>query len=248
MQAQKKIKETDAIFAKLKEVNKAADAAATVLRLSWDAKATVKLGDFSRGGQNRLARKAADHDFHPDGIVNPFGILLPRWDDLTLYFTTSPVTSDFIVDVLGRWWTQKQKSFPRVDTFVINQDNGPEVQSRRTQFLKRMVEFAWTHALLIRLAYYPPYHSKYNAIEHVWGVLEGHWGGDLLDQIEVVLGFAQTMTWSGKRPTVELVTEVYRKGVRLSAAEMKLIEQRVNRDAKLGKWFLDIDGRKPKPG
>src|SRR5262249_11375274 len=103
VQAQKKIKQTDAIFAKLKEVNKAADEAATVLRLSWDAKATVKLGDFSRGGQNRLARKAADHDFQPDGILNPFGILLPRWDDLTLYFTPSPVTSDFIVDMLGRW-------------------------------------------------------------------------------------------------------------------------------------------------
>jgi len=29
---------------------------------------------------------------------------------------------------------------------------------------------------------------------------------------------------------------------------MKLVEQRVNRDAKLGKWFLDIDGRKPKLG
>ena len=137
MQAQKKIKETDAIFAKLKEVNKAADAAATVLRLSWDAKATVKLGDFSRGGTNRLARKAADHDFHPDGIVNPFGILLPRWDDLTLYFTTSPVTSDFIVDVLGRWWTRKQKSFPRVDTFVINQDDvGSAVRSLHREFFE----------------------------------------------------------------------------------------------------------------
>ena len=244
MQAQKKIKQTDAIFAKLKEVNKAADDMATVLRLSWDAKATVKLGDFSRGGKNRLRRQAADHDFKPDGILNPFGILLPRWNDLTLYFTVSPVTSDFIVDVLGRWWTHKRTSFPRVDTLVINQDNGPENQSRRTQFLKRMVDFAWTHSLLVRLAYYPPYHSKYNAIEHVWGVLEGHWGGELLDEIEVVLGFARTMTWSGQHPTVELVNGVYHKGVRLSAAEMKLVEQRVHRDAELGKWFLDIDGRK----
>jgi len=29
---------------------------------------------------------------------------------------------------------------------------------------------------------------------------------------------------------------------------MNLIEQRVTRDAKLGKWFLEIDGRKPKLG
>jgi hypothetical protein len=248
VQTQKKIKQTDAIFAKLKAVNTAADEAETVLRLSWDAKATVKLGDFSRGGKNRLARKAADHDFKPEGILNPFGILLPRWDDLTLYFTTSPVTSDFIVDMLGRWWTAKRTQFPQVNTLVINQDNGPEIQSRRTQFLKRMVEFAWTHGLLIRLAYYPPYHSKYNAIEHGWGVLENHWSGELLDEIEVVLGFARTMTWNGKNPTVELVNEVYPKGVRLSPSEMKVVEQRVSRDAELGKWFLDIDGRPLQPG
>jgi len=51
VQTQKKIKETDAIFTKLKAVNKAADEAKSVLRLSWDAKATVKLGDFSRGAR-----------------------------------------------------------------------------------------------------------------------------------------------------------------------------------------------------
>jgi hypothetical protein len=243
VQTQKKIKQTDAIFAKLKVVNRAADEAETVLRLSWDAKATVKIGDFARGGKNRLERKAADHDFKPEGILNPFGILLPRWDDLTLFFTASRVTSDFIVDMLGRWWLKKRPQFPRVDTLVINQDNGPEIQSRRTQFLKRMVEFARTQQLLIRLAYYPPYHSKYNAIEHGWGVLENHWNGELLDDTEAVLGFARTMTWNGKHPTVELVNGDYPKGVRLPPAEMNAVEQRVSRDPDLGKWFLDIEGR-----
>ena len=248
MQTQKKIKQTDAIFAKLKVVNTAADQDETALRLSWDAKTTVKIGDFARGGKNRSERKGADHDFNPEAKLNPFGILLPRWDDLSLYFTTSSVTSDFIVDMLERWWWQKRAQFPQVDTLVINQDNGPEIQSRRTQFLKRMVQFAWTYGLLIRLAYYPPYHSKYNAIEHCWGVLENHWNGEILDETEVVLGFARTMTWNGKNPEVELVTQVYPKGVRLSPAEMKVVEQRVTRDADLGKWFLDIDGRKLKLG
>ena len=48
------------------------------------------------------------------------------------------------------------------------QDNGPENHSRRTQFLKHIVEFAHHYQLNIRLAYYPPYSSKYNAIEHTW--------------------------------------------------------------------------------
>lgn len=248
MQTQKKIKQTDAIFAKLKVVNTAADETKTVLRLSWDAKATVKVGEFARSGKNRLPRKACDHDFKPQATLSPFGILLPQWDDLSLYFTTSRVTSDFIVDMLERWWRKKRNQFPQVDTLVINQDNGPEIQSRRTQFLKRMVEFAWRHALLIRLAYYPPYHSKYNAVEHCWGVLENHWNGELLDEIDTALGFASTMTWNGRNPEVEQVSKVYSKGVRLSPAQMKVVEQRVTRDPSLGKWFVDIDGRKQKLG
>jgi len=244
VQTQKKIKQTDAIFAKLKVVNRSADEMETVLRLSWDAKTAVKIGDFSRGGKNRLERKGADHDFKPVGILNPFGIFLPQWDDLHLYFTASPVTSDFIVDMLERWWGKNRQRFSSVDTLVINQDNGPEIHSRRTQFLKRMVQFARDQALLIRLAYSPPYHSKYNAIEHCWGILEKHWNGELLDDVDAVLGFARTMTWNGRKPEVELVHGAYAKGIRLSTREMKVVESHVTRDAELGKWFLDIDGPK----
>ncbi len=56
------------------------------------------------------------------------------------------------------------------------------------------------------------------------------------------------MTWNAKNPEVELVSKVYRTGIRLSPAEMKVVEQGVTRDANLGKWFLDIDGRKLKLG
>ena len=43
---------------------------------------------------------------------------------------------------------------------VINLDNGPNNSSFRTQFMKRMVEFADRNHLEIVLVYYPPYHSK----------------------------------------------------------------------------------------
>ena len=242
MQAQKKIKETDAIFARLSEINPAADQADDVLRLSLDAKATVKVGCFARGGKNRVERKAADHDFKPTLTLTPYGIFLPRYDDLYLYFTASPVTADFMVDRLDCWWRLRRRRFAGVKALVINQDNGPENQSRRTQFLKRMVEFAQDHELLIRLAYYPPYHSKYNAIEHCWGTLETHWNGELLEDVATVLNLSRSMTWNGKHPVVELVTGVYQKGVRLSAKAMKAIEAQVERLPKLGRWFVDIHG------
>jgi transposase len=240
MPAPKKIRETEAIFARLSVLNPEADQADNVLRISMDAKATVKIGLLSRGGKNRVQVEAADHDFCPDAVLTPFGILLPRYDDLHLYFTRSPLTSDFIVDVLEDWWRKVRWRFRRVDTLVINQDNGPENHSRRTQFLKRMVRFGHRQGLRIQLAYYPPYHSKYNAVERCWGVLENHWNGTLLDSVETALRFAGTMTWNGKHPLVRLVTKSYTKGVRLTAKEMKVLETQVERLPGLDKWFVDI--------
>ena len=104
MPAKKKIKETDAIFEQLKEENDRADADDTVLRLSLDAKATVKIGLFCRGGRSWVEVKALDHDFAADATLTPFGILLPRFGDLSLYFAQSALTSDFIADTLEMWW------------------------------------------------------------------------------------------------------------------------------------------------
>ena len=49
-----------------------------------------------------------------------------------------------------------------VRRLIIDLENGPHNSGSRTQFLKRMVEFADWSALEIRLVYHPPYHSKYN--------------------------------------------------------------------------------------
>jgi len=243
--APKKIEQTDAIFGRLKQINPEADRSAETLRLSLDAKTSVKVGGYSRKGKSRVLRKAADHDFRAKEVLTPYGILLPRYDELCLYFTTSRVTSDFMVDVLDGWWRGNRERFPLVRTLVINQDNGPENKSRRTQFLKRMVGFAREHRLLVRLAYYPPYHSKYNPIEHCWGVLEQHWNGDLLDSREAVVRFAESMTWNGKHPKVSVLTDAYPKGVRLPKKEMLLVEQEVRRLPSLDDWFVDIPGHEP---
>lgn len=243
----KTIPETNAILKQVSEINQQADEEETSLRLSLDAKARVKLGEFDRGGKTRVKTFANDHDFTEDTLV-PFGILLPVLAELFLFFSSSRSTSDFIVDCLEQWWSSVRDRFAHIQTLVINQDNGPENHSRRTQFLKRIVEFAHKYHLNIRLAYYPPYYSKYNPIERTWGVLEQHWNGSLLDEVETVLNFAQTMTWKGKHPIVTLSERTYEKGVRLKPKEMAKLEAQVQRLSNqgqeelpdLGKWFVDI--------
>ena len=66
----------------MNQVNQAADTADDVLRISMDAKATVKVGPYARGGKSRIAVQAADHDFQPETRVTPVGIFLPALDEL----------------------------------------------------------------------------------------------------------------------------------------------------------------------
>ena len=166
--------ETEAIFAQLAQVNPQADAAETRLRLSVDAKATVLVGLLSRGGYSRVVVKALDYDYRPAETVTPLGIFLPQYNETYIFLTTSPVTSDLIVDCIQAVWVMNAARFPLVKTLLINQDNGPECHSRRTQFMKRISDLADKTQRTIQLAYYPPYHSKYNPIERVWGVLENY--------------------------------------------------------------------------
>ena len=95
--------------------------------------------------------------------------------------------------------------------------------------MKRMVDFSHDTGLQVGLAYYPPYHSKYNPIERCWGILENHWHGALLDSVEAVLAYTRTMTWKGLHPMVELVTKTYHNGVKLTQQAMNQIEKQIER-------------------
>ena len=236
----KKIPETDAIFERVALVNGAADADETSLRMSVDAKGTILLGLLSRGGYNRVQIKTLDHDFRPDQTVTPVGVFLPRYNELYIFLTTGPVTSDLIVDCLHDVWLLIEERFPLVRTLVLNQDNGPECHSRRTQFMKRITDLADQFQLTIQLAYYPPYHSKYNPIERVWGVLENYWHGSLLDTLDTVFHFAHNMTYNGVHPVVEIVQTTYHTGVKLTKQAMDELEQRFERLPGLEKWFVCI--------
>ena len=98
------------IFANVRAKNASGDADPDTLRISVDTKATVNVGDYSRGGKSR--GRTAD------------GILL--------------------------WWKKRQQELSRIRHLVINMDNSPECNGRRSQFLYRMAEFAYTTGLNTR--------------------------------------------------------------------------------------------------
>lgn len=139
-------------------MNAAAQANPRCLRLSLDAKATVAVGAYSRRGRSRGPEpvRALDHELEPKTKLIPFGILNLETAEIDLCFGASHKTSDFVADCLAAWWRRVAPQYPEVTELVLNCDNGPESTSHRTQFLKRMVEFADATGLRLHLIYYPP--------------------------------------------------------------------------------------------
>ena len=236
----KKIKETDAIFDNLDAVNQASDNREDSLRISIDTKAKVDLCDSSRGGTSRCKKavQADDHDMGDKSKLVPLGILEVMSGLLTIIFGVSFETSDFIVDGLEHWWLSNKDQYRLINQLVINLDNGPHNSSHRTQFMKRLTEFADKNDLEIVLAYYPPYHSKYNPIERCWGILESHWNGTLLNTRETTLEWAKTMTWKGLEPVVEVLETFYKKGVSIGKKGFQSIADRITRHLLLSKYYV----------
>ena len=206
-----------------------------------DCKATVNIGDYSRGGKTRGGDKAADHDMGCKEKYTPFGIVDEDSGQLYLTFGSSAKTSDFIMDSLYSWWEQLPAAQRAAsDQIQLKVDNGPESSGRRTQFLKRIVEFADNTGKAIQLLYYPPYHSKYNPIERCWGMLEKHWNGARLLDAQCMVEWAKSMTWKGIHPIVKMNAGVYEKGIKLSKTAMKPIEARLERHTELPAWDIFI--------
>jgi hypothetical protein len=235
----KKIPEVDAIFEQTHKANKQADCDPKEIRISIDAKAKMNIGDFSRGGRNRVLTKAEDHDLGVKTKLTPFGFFIPQHNDFYLFFTEGPATSDFIVDCLEEIWPVLQKKYG-AEKLTFNADNGMDNSSLRTQFMKRLVEFSGRTQTKVKLAYYPPYHSKYNPVERVWGIYEKHIQGDIMDTVETTIKFAKSMTYNGQKPLVKLVDAVYKTGISVTKKGMRKYNKFVHRLNTLEKWCMTI--------
>jgi hypothetical protein len=149
-------------------------------------------------------------------------------------------TSDFIVDGLEHGWRYRKKNSPDITSLPMDLDNGPELESHRAQFMKRMVEFSDKNKLTMELVDDPPYPSKYNPVEHCWGVWESHGSGALLTDWETVRAWTKTMRWSGIAPKVYCLDREYNRGVRLTAREMKPYVMRLQRTPLIEPWSLVV--------
>ncbi|MGH2412531.1 MAG: ISAzo13-like element transposase-related protein [Microcystaceae cyanobacterium] len=77
-------------------------------------------------------------------------------------------------------------------------------------------------------------------MERCWGILEQHGNGAKLIDVKTMLRWAQSMTWKGIYPVINLSKKVYPKGISLTDKAMKEIEKRLERNPLLPKWDILI--------
>ena len=238
VQPLKKLPQTDQIFQNISQVKKTYLNDNDAAIISIDAKNAVNIGNFSRGGYSRANVKAMDHDFCNNKLT-PFGILDVKSDVMNFYNTTSKVTADFIVDAIEDYWKISGYQYTK-KTLVILMDNGPENSSRRTRFIYKMLLLADIYKIKIVLAYYPPYHSKYNPVERLWARLENIWNGSILDSVETCIKFMKNLTWKSKSSNVKLVEKEYETGIKESKITLDKFEKYITRIDNIEEWALTI--------
>ena len=230
---QAKVPKTDEIFENINETKKFIDfSRKDVAVISIDDKARKKIGNLSDNGSSWFLREALDHDTHFNCSINPFGVLDLKTNEPFVYCTKGSSTADFKVDCIEEYLKQEIEK-QNVKRLIIFLDNGPENNSRRTTWIKGLINLATKYNITIELAYYPPYHSKYNMIERYWARLQLSWNGLIIDTVEKLINVINKVTWKVIKSTATLIEKEYKKGIKIDKYEILKLEKNLSIEKKV---------------
>jgi Rhodopirellula transposase DDE domain len=150
---------------------------------------------------------------------------------------TSGDTSVFSVDAIIKWWHDcGKRHYPEAVQLLILADGGGSNSSRHYVFKQELERLADETGLLVRVAHYPPYASKYNPIEHkVFCHISRKLKSVILEQAEYVVDLMQSVTTStGLKVLARLVETIYLTGKKVTAEYKE--KMRIVFDEQLKQW------------
>lgn len=200
--------------------------------VSIDTKKKELVGNFKNPGQlwTRAPVLVNDHDFRSDavGLAVPYGIYDVLANRAALYVGNSADTPAFAVDNLERWWREEGEArHPDATELLILADgggsNGNRVRAFKYWLQNRLCD---PHCLVVTVAHYPAGASKWNPIEHrVFSEITKNWAARPLDSFDTLIAYASsTTTKTGLGVTAQLVHREYKKGERISKAQMQELD------------------------
>ena len=220
--------------------------------ISVDTKKKELIGNFKNGGTDYRPKgkpqRVNVHDFEDKklGKVVPYGVY-----DVTANagFVSVGITSDtaeFAVQSI-RCWRERigDQRYPDARELTVTADCGGSNGARVRLWKVELQKLADQTGLVTHVHHYPPGTSKWNKIEHrLFCHTTQDWRGrPLTDRLAVVELIGATTTKAGLKVESALDTRSYRKGIKVSRAEMKRLD--LTGDPFHPEWNYTIRPRQP---
>ena len=220
--------------------------------ISVDTKKKELIGNFKNGGTDYRPKgnpqRVNVHDFEDKrlGKVVPYGVY-----DVTANagFVSVGITSDtaeFAVQSIRCWLERMgRQRYPNARDLTITADCGGSNGARVRLWKIELQKLADETRLAIHVCHYPPGTSKWNKIEHrLFCHITQNWRGrPLTDRLAVVELIGATTTKTGLKVESALDTRSYKKGIKVSKAEMNRLD--ITSDQFHPEWNYTIKPRQP---
>jgi hypothetical protein len=187
--------------------------------ISIDTKKKELLGDFCRDGtiDTQATIETNDHDFGSagSGTVIPHGVYDVGKNRGFLHLNTSHDTSELACDSIAAWWEEHGRvDYRGAKEVLVLCDGGGSNSATRYVFKEDLQKLADRLGLVIRVAHYPPYCSKYNPIEHrLFPHVTRACCGVIFRSLETVRYYmAKAGTRTGLTVKVKVLEKVYETG------------------------------------
>jgi hypothetical protein len=197
--------------------------------ISVDTKKKELIGAYKNGGSDYRPEGCPEevnvHDFVDKelGKVSPYGVYDIAANAGCVSVGISNDTAAFAVNSIRRWFdTMGRERYPGMNRLMITADGGGSNGSRVRLFKIELQKLADETGLALQVCHFPPGTSKWNKIEHrMFCHITQTWRGKpLISREAVVELIAATTTRTGLTVRCELDTRDYRKGIKVSDAEM----------------------------
>jgi transposase len=215
--------------------------------VSVDCKKKELIGNFKNNGREWQERGTNTHvnvyDFKSlaEGKAVPYGIYDIINKKGFVNVGISGDTAEFSVESIRRWWKQAGKTlYPKSTELLVLADGGGSNGSRNRLWKHQLQVLANETRLDIQVCHYPPYTSKWNAIEHeLFSFISINWRAKPLLSLEVIIEvISNTTTKAGLTVQAVKDSNTYPTGIKITDKEMKKLH--IIRDEFHGDWNYKI--------
>ena len=211
--------------------------------ISVDAKKKELVGNFKNVGREWSPKGTPEqvkvYDFlsGAEGRATPYGLYDIGKDEGWVNVGVDKDTAVFAVESIRRWWNMMgQTNYPKATKVVITADGGGSNGSRIRLWKTQLQDFCNEIQIPIAVSHFPPGTSKWNKIEHrLFSFISMNWRGKPLTSFETILNLiSATTTKSGLKVTAEIDRNTYQKGIKVSDAQMRMLN--ISRNQFHGEW------------